>query len=67
MSNYLLLDPCLPDVQADKIRRAATDEIFHGVERVGGPDTSAPPSEVGMRLSWNGDEWMWAPDSRGPL
>jgi len=34
-----------------------TDEIFHGVERVGAPDAPAPPTEVGMGLSFNGEEW----------
>lgn len=34
-----------------------TDEIFHGVERVGGPDAPAPPAEIGMGLRWNGDAW----------
>ncbi len=34
-----------------------TDEIFHGVERVGSMETSAPPTEIGMGLTWTGETW----------
>jgi hypothetical protein len=44
-----------------------TDEIFHGVERVGGPDAPAPPTEIGMGLAWNGEAWEVGFEDQGPV
>lgn len=44
-----------------------TDEIFHGVERVGAPDAPAPPAEIGMGLSWNGEAWEVGFDGKAPV
>jgi len=33
------------------------DELVHGVARVGGAEAPAPPVEIGMELSWDGD-WV---------
>jgi hypothetical protein len=44
-----------------------TDEIFHGVERVGRPDTAAPPAEIGMGLTWTGETWDVGFDGEAPV
>lgn len=44
-----------------------TDTYFHGVERVGGPDADAPPTEVGMGLTWNGDAWEAGFEDKEPV
>lgn len=44
-----------------------TDTIFHGVERVGGPDAPAPATEIGMGLAWNGGAWEVGFDDEAPV
>jgi hypothetical protein len=44
-----------------------TDEIFHGVERVGSASAPAPPSEIGMGLTWTGGAWDVGFEGKAPV
>jgi hypothetical protein len=39
-----------------------TDSVFHGVDRVGGPDASAPPLRPGYTMRFEGDDTWTARD-----
>ncbi|MCO4747173.1 MAG: hypothetical protein KC912_20415 [Proteobacteria bacterium] len=43
-------------VKANTAIHLDVDGMFHGVERVGGPESAPPPLEAGMTLSYAGDD-----------
>lgn len=53
-------------VRANSAVALSVDDIFHGVERVGGPDQAAPPIAVGNTLAYDGKGgWIvWAGDQQ---
>lgn len=44
-----------------------TDELFHGVERVGSADAPPPPIEMGMELDYDGEHWFVGPADEAPV